>query len=242
MSCTLPNIANSNRGIERRCGTLRPTYQSCFDVTFLLAMIAVITITTVPVSAKDNDRKESEGTAIFSQKPQSRHSRVANALPLTPQQAEKIYQSKKANLARLYARSRDMSVIDYGNWKRANTAPYPSFSHGRRYLNNYVNDTARAYLDYENAGVLPKGSIIAKDSFSIDKDGNFVAGPLFIMEKMASGFSYVSGDWRYTTISADGQIVGRTKGKNSDGMRFCITCHLAAEKKDHLFFFSKQYR
>jgi len=67
-------------------------------------------------------------------------------------------------------------------------------------------------------------------------------GPLFLMEKMPAGFNYVSGDWRYTMIMPDGRIFGVTKGENAERVEYCITCHLAREDNDHLFFVPEAFR
>ncbi len=98
------------------------------------------------------------------------------------------------------------------------------------------------YLKYENAGILPAGAIIAKDSFVVAKDGSLTLGPLFVMEKMEKGFSYVSGDWRYSMVMPDGSIFGKTNGENAERVEFCIGCHLAREKYDHLYFVPSKFR
>jgi len=36
------------------------------------------------------------------------------------------------------------------------------------------------------------------------------------MEKMPSGFSYVTGDWRYSMIMPDGSLFGETRGANDE--------------------------
>ncbi len=145
-------------------------------------------------------------------------------------------------MARGYAISGDSTANSYRRWKKYNIAPYLSATHGRRYINNYANAAAGAYGKFEQAGALPKGSILAKDCFMVTDDGSVAAGPLFIMEKMAPGFNYVSGDWRYTMIMPDGSIFGVTKGLNSERVGFCIGCHLARARYDHLFFVRKAFR
>ena len=89
---------------------------------------------------------------------------------------------------------------------------------------------------------MPAGAVIAKNSFPVNENGEFKLGPMVVMEKMPAGFYYLSGDWRYTTVLPDGSVVGQTKGANADRVDFCIKCHLAAEKRDHLFFFPKAFR
>ena len=48
----------------------------------------------------------------------------------------------------------------YAEWKRWNSAPYLSSTHGNHYINNYANDVASDYGRYEDAGTLPPGSVI----------------------------------------------------------------------------------
>ena len=121
-------------------------------------------------------------------------------------------------------------------------APYESEQHGGRYLSNYGNTASRAYGRFEAAGILPPGAIIAKDSFSVNKDGQVMPGPLFIMEKMAPGFDAKSGDWRYSQIMPDGSILGISKGPGGENMEFCADCHARVARQDHLFFLPQKYR
>ena len=221
---------------------MRKINQYLFAAVATCAVTMALVVPRNAAIAQDRDAEEDGLSKDTSGKTQNRHSRVPNTKRLESEQAETLYQKNKAQLTSSYSRSGDKIARDYTKWRRANTAPYPSFSHGRRFLNNYLNSKAKAYLNYKNAGKLPTGAVIAKDSFAVAKNGKIIAGPLFLMEKMPPGFNYVSGNWRFTTIAPDGTMVGQTNGTNSDGMKFCITCHLAAEKHDHLFFFPKEYR
>ena len=93
------------------------------------------------------------------------------------------------------------------------------------------------------AGVMPAGSILAKDSFAVNGKGNVTVGPLFLMEKMPAGFKADSGDWKYTMIMPNGSVFGVTNAENSAGMQFCIECHAAvAEEQDHMMFLPEDYR
>ena len=138
--------------------------------------------------------------------------------------------------------SGDPSSAAYQGWARYNSAPYLSASHGNRFINNFANDAAKAYSRYEGAGLLPVGSVIAKDSFTVSDDGTITPGPLFLMEKMEPGFNYVSGNWRYIMVEGDGTLFGITKGPGSKKVEFCIGCHLAVEEQDHLHFIPAEYR
>ena len=53
---------------------------------------------------------------------------------------------------------------------------------------------------------------------------------------MQPGFNPVSADWRYTLIRPNGRVLGTTNGKDSASVHYCISCHLAREANDHLYF------
>lgn len=171
-----------------------------------------------------------------------RHFRARDVADLSADETGKLYQELKARLAAGYATSGHATAKGYQSWTKFNTSPYPSATHGQRLVNNYANSIASAYGKHEEAGTLPKGSIVAKDSFVVARNGEVTVGPLFLMEKMEEGFNYVSGNWRYTMIMPDGSIFGTTKGANADRVEFCIGCHLAREANDHLFYTPKEYR
>jgi hypothetical protein len=59
---------------------------------------------------------------------------------------------------------------------------------------------------------------------------------------MEPGFSNASGDWRYTMIMPDGAVFGVTKGEGAERVEYCIGCHLARERHDHLYFPPESYR
>lgn len=171
-----------------------------------------------------------------------RHYRIQNPADLSPQEAAAIYRDLAAELAAVYARSDDGLTARYQTWQRFNGAPYRSVTHGRRYVNNFANETARNYARYEDAGRFPEGSVVVKDSFVVTEDGEVGPGPLFVMEKMGAGFNYVTGDWRYSMISAEGKFLGQTNGPGAQRVEFCIACHLAVEDQDHLFFVPEEVR
>ena len=133
-------------------------------------------------------------------------------LTLTPGAAEKAYKRLNKNMAKVFALSGQSATKGYQNWQRYNKTPYQSTQHGDRYLNNYGNKVARAYGKFEKSGKMPVGSVLAKDSFTVLKDGQILPGPLFVMEKMKSGFRPDFGNWRYSMILPDGSFVGETGG------------------------------
>lgn len=193
---------------------------------------------------EDGDRPVQTGPIKQAEDPSGprRHFRLKNPARLTAEDAERLYDELKSDMATRYELSRQPGVANYQTWKRYNRVPYLSVSHGNRYLNNYGNPAAQAYGRYEQSGTLPVGSILAKDSITVSKDGKAMPGALFLMEKMQDGFNYVSGDWRYTMIMPDGSLFGTTNGEGTERVKFCISCHLAVEQQDHLFFIPEEYR
>ncbi len=165
-----------------------------------------------------------------------RHFRVKNTLRLSNEEALRIYREMRDEIYRAYGGGTRETTPPFTDWALFNTMPYRSATHGARYVNNYANDIARDYGRYEAAGILPVGSLLAKDSFSMTKEGEIDIGPLFIMEKMPAGFNRVSGDWRYSMIMPNGEFFGETKGRGAQKVEYCIGCHLAKEEQDHLFF------
>jgi len=142
-----------------------------------------------------------------------------------------------------YRKSGNETAVRYVEWRRYSMAPYRAATHGNRYVLNYANPTARAYGAFENAGIMPAGSVLAKDSFTVGDNGRLSAGPLFIMQKMTAGFNASSGNWKYTMIMPSGAVFGETRGKNSAGVEFCAECHAAvADEQDHMMFLPEEYR
>ena len=168
-----------------------------------------------------------------------RHFRLREPANLAPGQAQRISDIALNALTVGYARSGDPHAGEYSGWRRYNSVPYLSSTHGNHYINNYANEIARAYGSGRR---MPVGSVIAKDSFSVTGTGGVLLGPLFLMEKMPQGFNYVSGDWKYSLIQPDGTLFGETNGANSDRVEYCIGCHLAVEGQDLLYFIPRAHR
>ena len=173
-----------------------------------------------------------------------RHARVTDPATLAGAQAQAIYDDLTDVMEATFSLTPLAIARDYRSWDRFNTAPYRSATHGQRFVNNYANPVAVDYGLHEAAGVLPAGSILVKDSFTVTEDGMVEAGPLFIMEKMEEGFNYVTGDWRYTLVLADGTVHGQTLGEGAKRVEYCISCHLAAHVQgaDHIFFVPEAFR
>jgi len=208
---------------------------SCFSFA---TCYAVEDTTSLAQSSADVEMSAISGEAANPR----RHYRLRDPQPLDAERAAEIYAIARAAMRVGYALSGSTAARDYQSWRRYNSAPYLSATHGNHYLNNYANERALAYGEFEGAGRFPVGAVIAKDSFSVTKTGEILLGPLFIMEKMPQGFNYVSGDWKYTMVKPDGRFFGETNGPGAERVEYCIACHLAQERYDHLYFIPKDYR
>ncbi len=176
------------------------------------------------------------------QKP-SRHFRVERPAGLSGADALTIYNRILDDMVAGYRLSGLDYTSRYRSWRRYNTVPYRSAQHGERYVNNYANEAGKSYRHFEASGDMSVGAILIKDSFAVTKRGDVFSGPLFVMEKMPSGFNTASRDWRYVMIMPDGSLFGSTKGEGSERVEFCIACHkLVDQENDHMFFIPERYR
>jgi len=205
----------------------------------LLALTVAIVLTDRAVAPSVESTADSRGPE---QAPR-RHFRIERPASLGDAEALSIYDWLREEMVAGYRLSRNPAAAAYVTWQSYNKAPYRSATHGQRYVNNYANTEGRAYGSFEEAGRLPLGSVLAKDSFAVTSSGEVFAGPLFLMEKMPSGFSPDGNDWRYTMIMPDGSLFGTTGGQGAERVAFCAHCHKAAgDGSDHLFFVPQEYR
>jgi hypothetical protein len=168
---------------------------------------------------------------------------AAGGTELTDAEAVAAYDCLLNELKAAYAKSGNDIALSYADWPRYSKQAYQSGTHGGRYVQNYANATARAYGAYENAGRMPVGAVLAKDSFAVKANGRVSAGPLFLMEKMNLGFNAGTGNWRYTMIMPNGSVFGTTGGAGGDKMQFCAECHLSvAPDVDSMMFLPEAYR
>lgn len=165
------------------------------------------------------------------------------AVEISPAEAQAVYNCLQPDMKKAYGKAGVAQVKGFTGWLKVNAAAYQSATHGARYVNNYANKQAdRHYKKFEKAGILPLGSVLAKDSFVVQPNGKVSMGPLFIMEKMNKGFNKSSGDWRYSMILPTGKVAGMTKGKGMS-MKFCAECHAGvAPDQDHILLVPDEYR
>lgn len=222
-----------------------------------LLIISIIAVATLSIGRPLNAQEKDEDMETEIQRNEEsadiprRHIRIWQVADLKPAEANRVYELVRGALAKGYASAGFEGVDGYQMLKRYNKAPYLSSAHGKHYLNNYANETASQYGKFEEAGKLPVGSVLFKDSFSVTESRQdfsvtesrqIVLGPLFIMRKMESGFNHLTGDWQYIQIQPDGTFLGMTGGEGADRVEYCIGCHLSQEEYDHLYFIPRTYR
>lgn len=118
-------------------------------------------------------------------------------------------------------------VGQFRTWKAASTLPANPGPHSNRFLFTYVNKIGEAaYTQYAEGVKMPVGTVLVKESFSINSKGKSKPGPLFIMEKAAAGSSPKTGDWYYTMVGANG------KPQAVNVFRACHDCHSGWEDSD----------
>lgn len=170
------------------------------------------------------------------------HITIDDPADLTPEQAEQLYSGLRETLRKDYRLAAYGKARDYQSWRRYNTTPYLSATHGNRYVNNYGNWAAKGYESLGPGKTLAEGTVLAKDAFTVRKDGTALAAPLFIMEKLASGVSPDTGDWRYVMVLPDGSVFGDSHGAAPDRMAFCHECHAAVADTDYVFYVPEEVR
>lgn len=169
------------------------------------------------------------------------HIKIETPGQMTPEKAEAAYARIADDLAALYALSKDKSAARFRKWRRFNSAPYLSATHGNRYINNYANGIAER-AGYGEGKPMPPGAVLAKDSFTVTSDGEVFGAALFLMQKLPPDISPQTADWRYWMILPDGSMFGDTEDDSAGEVAFCHTCHKSVARKDLLFFVPKPFR
>jgi hypothetical protein len=167
----------------------------------------------------------------------------APVVELTAAEAASAYDCLLKEMTTAYSKSKNPIAKNYTNFRRYSKVAYQSATHGNRFVQNYGNDYAKNYGAYENAGTFKPGALLAKDSFTVSGDGKMAVGPLFLMQKMPSGFNKASLDWKYSMIMPDGKVFWATGGKNSAAMNFCYECHNGvAPDQDAVMLLPEEFR
>jgi len=174
--------------------------------------------------------------------PDFRHVRVDNPAKLSHKEAETIYQTITDDLAAAFESSGVPEIQGYTDWRRYNSAPYMSSTHGNRFINNYGNSASVGYDRLKKGDLMSLGSVLIKDSFAVTQQGAVIPGRLFVMEKLSAGSHPATGDWRYMMIGSDGMVIADTVGETAKQAEFCHVCHKVRSSRDFLFYVPPDFR
>lgn len=123
-----------------------------------------------------------------------------------------------------YKKSGHRLAETYGGWSRLDSGPFLSKIHGNRYVTVFANDRALTTSSAAPDAAIVSGVAMATPTFSLSEDGTLEPGPLFLLEKMPKGFNTKAGNWRYTIIGPEGDVIGVTKGQHDEEVNFCREC------------------
>ena len=175
---------------------------------------------------------------------QAQDQNAACTFPKAPddfEQAEidKLYECIQEDLYGAYAKAGHEIGANLRDWKVTQTGIGPSFAgHGNRFLKTYSNDIAYdEYIKWRDEGgfTLPVGSVLAKASWKVNKEGKPQKGPLLIMTKLAKGEANEFGNWLYSGVNGT--------GKNFKvSQKFCHDCHGVYEDQDSLGYPAEEVR
>ncbi len=141
-----------------------------------------------------------------------------------------LYDCLKDKMVEGYTKGDNAVAAEYRSWAVTSTRPAVAGAHSNRFLQTFANDiAAEKYLKFEEEGVvMPVGSVLAKESFGINKKKSIGRlGALFIMTKVEAGGAPETADWVYSAVQPNGKPM---KIKQS----FCHNCHVSWEDQDML--------
>lgn len=145
---------------------------------------------------------------------------------------DRLYDCLKDNLAKGYGKAGHEIGANFRSWNLTQNGIGPAFAgHGDRFLLTYANDIAfNDYVKYRDEGgfSMPVGSVLAKESWKVNKEGKPQRGPLLIMTKLKAGEADEFGNWLYSGVSPG-------SGKEFKvSQKFCHDCHGVFEDQDAL--------
>ncbi|MEO1313627.1 MAG: cytochrome P460 family protein, partial [Pseudomonadota bacterium] len=138
-----------------------------------------------------------------------------------------LYDCMEGKMIEGYTKGEDPVAPVYRDWTVTATRAAVAGPHGERLLLTFANDiAAEQYLKFEEEGVvMPVGSVLAKESVKVGKEGKARVGPLFIMTKVAAGEADETDGWLYSGVQPNGKEL---KFKQA----FCHDCHAAFSDQD----------
>ena len=120
---------------------------------------------------------------------------------------------------------------DYKTFQKVTKHPHLSPTHGKRFVEIWVNDVG--YAAYTGEDDFPVGTVIVKESWERDGDApSTTPGPLFVMEKKEAGYDSENEDWYYAihwekptpkyAKRLGGPVYWQSPSKK---VAYCFSCH-----------------
>ena len=145
------------------------------------------------------------------------------------------YKCISGEMLNTYKKSKLEVALNFRNWLKVNKISFYAPANDFGWGNIFVNKIAEKYKINKYISDFNKGSVIVKESFVFDINGNISVGPLFYMVKMEEGFSKISNDWKFVEVNFDGTHV-ETNRSNPTATQKCIKCHGKRKNSDFLYF------
>ncbi|HXG04072.1 MAG TPA: cytochrome P460 family protein, partial [Candidatus Binatia bacterium] len=122
----------------------------------------------------------------------------------------------------------------YKRWKKVNSEPVKSATHGNTLVFTYLNKTAEGPA-MKGTFPFPPGAVLVKEAFEDQGGRPGARGSVFVMEKRKKGYDAANADWHYAVVAPDGGIAMTGSGKAGSPTQFCAACHQAAKANDYVF-------
>ncbi len=181
-------------------------------------------------------------TGLQAQENPGVHLAIKNPAVMDTAEINSVYQQLKMRMASGYGLAKLPILKNYQSWRKYNSEPYLSATHGQRYVNNYANGLVTNYGKLKKGETYPVGSVFAKDTITVTSTRKVFPGAMFIMEKLEPGSSPETRDWRYVMLLPDGSIFGDTKGDAAADVEYCAACHIQKSREDYVFFVPEKFR
>ena len=227
-----------SRNFPRKAGEL-----AAMDKRFPLVVFALLVLAGCAPSA---DRTADAACTVERLQRQPAPASAVGSLGMPPEtlsqaEIEQMAACLAPQLERIVARVQDKAVRRTADWA-AMSASFRGSEHGV-FLQVYADaEAAASYRLYEKGPRIPVGGTILKRSFRVTADGIATPYVVFVMERMAPGFSPETNDWRFAFSGTDGALIGDTKGPDDAKAKFCATCHQSARQQDFLLFVPPRFR
>ena len=142
---------------------------------------------------------------------------------LSQEELNAHYECSRDELVKSYQKKGNELALKYTEWKAVATGPAKPGVHSNRYLMTYVNPIGYdLYVQYKIGPDVefPIGTVAAKESYKIKKNGKLKKGPLLVMTKVGNDKAPKTDGWLYSGVKSSG-------GTFKVSQKFCHNCHQA---------------